>query len=59
MEIDLNELAREITLEEGLKESVNIAQVKEVMKIFLKKLAKIYVEEPLDIAMLLDKYVEE
>ena len=35
-DINLNDLARKVTLEEGLKENVNIAQVKEIMKIFLK-----------------------
>lgn len=32
---NLNTLAREITLDEGLKKSLSIAQVKEVMRIFL------------------------
>ena len=39
MAINLNDLAREVTLEEGLKKSISIAQVKEVMKIVFKKLA--------------------
>jgi len=38
--MNLNELAREITLIEGLKKSVSIAQVKEILKITLKTLAK-------------------
>lgn len=43
--VDMNELAREITLEEGHKESLDIAQVKEVLRITLKKLAKMSKEE--------------
>ena len=34
--MNLNELAKEITLKEGLKESISIAQVKEVLGIILK-----------------------
>ena len=34
MSVNLNELAKEITLKEGLKESISIAQVKEIIKIF-------------------------
>lgn len=36
--INMNKLAREITLKEGLKKSVNIAQVKEIMHLLLKEL---------------------
>lgn len=38
--IDLNEFAREITLQEGKKISVNNAQVKEVLRLVLVGLAK-------------------
>ncbi len=38
--VDMNQLARAVTLEEGHKESLDIAQVKEVLKITLKQLAK-------------------
>lgn len=37
--INQNELARIITLSEGKRESVSIAQVKEVIKLTLDKLA--------------------
>jgi hypothetical protein len=35
----MNEFAKDITLQEGLKKSVNIAQVKEILKLILIKLA--------------------
>lgn len=38
--IDLNTLARRVTLREGLKRQINIGQVKEVMKILFEELAK-------------------
>ena len=38
--MNLNELARQITLREGKKKSLSIAQVKEVMKITLQELAQ-------------------
>ena len=37
---NLNDLARIVTLKEGKKQSISIAQVKEVLKIILKELAK-------------------
>ena len=37
--MNLNNLAREITLEEGGKVNLNIGQVKEVIKLLLKKLS--------------------
>ena len=40
--INLNKFAKEVTLEEGLKKSISIAQVKEVLKISFKKLANEY-----------------
>lgn len=39
--LNLNKFAKEITEVEGLKKSINIAQVKEVMKIMFKKIAKL------------------
>ena len=51
--INLNELAKEITLEEGGKTSLPISQVKEVMKLVFEKLATI---EPLELFKILKKY---
>jgi len=52
--VDLNELAKEVTLEEGGKQSMSIAQVKEVMGILLRKLAKL---PPKEVVEILSKYV--
>ncbi len=38
--INMNTVAREITLAEGKKKSINIGQVREVLKLFLERLAK-------------------
>jgi hypothetical protein len=43
--VNLNKLASEITVSEGLKKSVNIGQVKEVMKLLFKKLNKMTIED--------------
>jgi predicted DNA-binding antitoxin AbrB/MazE fold protein len=43
--INLNKWAREITLKEGKKISVSIAQVKEIMGIFLRDLKKMTIGE--------------
>ena len=43
--VNLNDLAKEITLAEGLKESLSIAQVKEVLKLTLKAMKGMTVEE--------------
>lgn len=43
--MNMNELAREVTLEEGMKQSVSIAQVKEVLKITFSILAEMEPEE--------------
>ena len=48
MKINLNELAREVTLVEGKKESVSIAQVKEVMNILFRMLGEYPVEDVVD-----------
>jgi hypothetical protein len=38
--MNLNELAKDITLKEGLKKSTNIAQVKEIIKLILYRLSR-------------------
>lgn len=40
MSVNLNDLAKSVTLKEGKKLSLSIAQVKEVLKIILELLAK-------------------
>lgn len=52
--IDMNKVAREITLQEGGKISISIAQVKEVCKLLLQRLAK----EPdmMDVFRLIERY---
>ena len=54
--VDLNKFAEEVTSEEGLKEQVNIAQVKEIQGIIFKKLAKLPPEE---VQGILDRYKGE
>ena len=51
--MDLNKFAKKITLKEGLKKSVSIAQVKEIMKLVLTELAK---QKPLVVERLLKRY---
>ena len=53
MKVDLNELAKTITLTEGGKISLSIAQVKEVLSITLKELAKL---DPEDLREVLNRY---
>ena len=43
--MNLNVFAREITLQEGLKKSMSIAQVKEVIRLVLTELANNYSPE--------------
>lgn len=43
--INLNSLAISITKSEGLKKQVNIAQVKEVMKLIFKAVRKMTIED--------------
>jgi hypothetical protein len=43
--VNLNNLAKEITLSEGLKQSVSIAQVKEIMKLLFVALSKMTLNE--------------
>ena len=51
-----HELTESIAKEEGLKEQVNIAQIKEITSITLKKLAKMDIRE---LELLLADYKEE
>ena len=51
--MNLNELARDITLKEVGKKEISIAQVKEVMKILFEYLAEL---EPLELFKILEKY---
>jgi len=53
MSVNLNKLAKEITLNEGLKKSVSVAQVKEIMKLVFKKLKAMTIN---DILGILKKY---
>lgn len=46
---NLNTMARKITLAEGLKKSVSIAQVKEIMKLVFKELKTLSFAEVLNI----------
>jgi len=50
---NLNDLASEVTLAEGLKKSTNIGQVKEVMRIVFSRLAKMNI---LEVAEILKRY---
>lgn len=43
--LNLNDFAKEITLQEGKKKSLSIAQVKEVMRLVLQRLAALPVTE--------------
>jgi hypothetical protein len=51
--MNLNELARLITLQEGLKKNVSIAQVKEIMRLTFSALANMPFG---DAAKILSKY---
>ena len=51
--MNMNTFAKEITLREGKKKSLSIAQVKEVIKLTLQKLAKMH---PKEVDMTLDRY---
>jgi len=53
MSINLNDFARKITLEEGGKQSLSIAQVKEVIRLTLVELANADAE---DVAEVFAKY---
>ena len=47
--MNLNDLARKITLKEGKKKSISIAQVKEVMRLLLIELSEMQGYEALDV----------
>ena len=49
MSLNLNYLAKSITLKEGGKESISIAQTKEVMRLLLTKLASLDENEVLKV----------
>ena len=51
--MNLNALARKITLREGLRESVSIAQVKEVLRITLEELSE---EKPSEVLRLVERH---
>ena len=51
--MNLNELAKEITLAEGGKTEVSIAQVKEIMRLLFERLAEL---EPLELFKILKRY---
>ena len=53
MAVNLNDLAKKITLAEGGKENLSIAQVKEVLRLTLVELAKL---DLVDLADLLKRY---
>jgi hypothetical protein len=53
MIMNLNDLAKKITLKEGKKLNLSIAQVKEVMHIFLHELKDMSI---VDVANMLKKY---
>lgn len=51
--MNLNALAKEITLIEGMRRSVSIAQVKEILRITLIKLAE---ADPQEVEKILKRY---
>ncbi len=53
MKVNLNQFSNEITLEEGKKISISVAQVKEVLRITFKKLGKMSFRE---VIQLLGRY---
>ena len=51
--IDLNQMAKKITLAEGLKKSVSIGQVKEIMSLVFETVSKMSIE---DVANIMARY---
>ncbi len=51
--MNMNDFAKKVTLKEGLKQQVSIAQVKEILKIILTELAKM---DMVSVEKLLRKY---
>jgi len=56
VKLNLNDLAKEITLQEGGKVKLSIAQVKEVMKILLTELADLSANEVEEVLKRYRKY---
>ena len=54
--MDMNEFAKKITLKEGKKKSLSIAQVKEVIRLTMQELALLSPDEALKV---IGKYREE
>jgi len=52
MAINMNKLAQEVTQDEGLRVSLPIAQVKEVLRIVVQKLAE---RQPSEVLALLER----
>ncbi len=46
---NLNNFAKNIALQEGLKKSVNIGQIKEILSITMKLLRKLSMEEVIEL----------
>ena len=59
--MNMNKVAKEITLKEGGKINLSIAQVKEVIKLYTEYLAKIYHSPGGEdkIAVLMDRYYKK
>ena len=53
MGINLNELAKRITLREGLKDPEKIGNVKEILRLALEELAK---EDSIDVLQVLKRF---
>ena len=51
--MDMNKFAKDITKKEGLKKSISIAQVKEVIKLVLTTLSRLH---PHELGVVLRKY---
>jgi hypothetical protein len=49
LKIDMNAMANRVALEERGRTEVNIAQIKEVMRVFLEELARYSNEEILEV----------
>lgn len=56
MTVNLNNMAQTIAAKEGGNVQVDIAQIKEIMKIFLGELAKL---EDADLIALVDRYYKK
>ena len=53
--MNLNDFAKQITLEEGGKKSLSIAQVKEVSKLVLRSLSKLPFQDVADLLVRIQK----